>query len=89
VTALEPNRRIAVEWSDGTTTEWTFEDRAERGTLVAIVNEGFMGSGDEIVAQAIDGMGGYTMVLCALKALLEHGVRLNVVADKAPDANVR
>ncbi|HZG74252.1 MAG TPA: SRPBCC family protein [Paenibacillus sp.] len=89
VTALEPNRRIAAEWSDGTTVEWTFEDRGAQGTLVTIVNEGFSGTGDEIVAQAIDGMGGYTMVLCALKALLEHGVRLNVVADKAPDANVQ
>jgi uncharacterized protein YndB with AHSA1/START domain len=89
VTALEPNRRIAIEWSDGTTVEWTFEDRGEQGTLVSIVNQGFSGTGDEIVAQAIDGTGGYTMVLCALKALLEHGVRLNVVADKAPDANVR
>ena len=89
VTALEPNRRIVVEWSDGTTVEWTFEDRGAQGTFVSIVNEDFSGSGDEIVAQAIDGMGGYMMVLCALKALLEHGVRLNVVADKAPDANVR
>lgn len=29
------------------------------------------------------------MVLCALKALLEHNVVLNVVADKAPDAHVK
>jgi hypothetical protein len=34
-------------------------------------------------------MGGYTMVLCGLKALLEHNVILNLVADKAPDHHVR
>ena len=33
-------------------------------------------------------MGGYTIVLCGLKAWLEHGIALNLVADKAPDANV-
>ncbi len=89
VTAFEPNRRIAARWaSDGTTVEWTFEEREGQGTLVTIANEGFSGTGDEVAAQAIDAMGGYTMVLCGAKALLEHGVRLNAVADKAPDANV-
>lgn len=28
------------------------------------------------------------MVLCGLKALLEHNIVLNLVADKAPDAHV-
>ncbi len=88
VQELVPNQRIQVKWSDHTITEWTFSPRGDGETFVSIANYGFEGSGDEIVSQAIDGMGGYTMVLCALKALLEHNVILNVVADKAPDANV-
>jgi uncharacterized protein YndB with AHSA1/START domain len=85
---LVPNRTIRLEWSDHTTTEWTFASRGDNETFVSILNSGFAGNGDEVAGQAIDGMGGYTMVLCALKALLEHNVMLNVVADKAPDANV-
>lgn len=33
-------------------------------------------------------MRGYTIVLCKQKAILEHNIVLNLVADKAPDANV-
>ncbi len=88
VQELVPYASIRIKWSDNTITEWTFTPRGDGETFVSIANYGFAGSGDEIVSQAIDGMGGYTMVLCALKALLEHNVILNVVADKAPDANV-
>ncbi|PYI52633.1 SRPBCC family protein [Paenibacillus flagellatus] len=89
VTSIEPNRRIAIESSDGTRTEWEFVSRADDETFVTIKNSGFTGGGDEMVGRALDSMGGYTMVLCGLKAYLEHGVILNVVADKAPDAHVR
>lgn len=89
VREIEPNKRILIDSSDSTQTEWIFVSRADNETFVTIINSGFKGDGDEIVNQAIDSMGGYTMVLCGLKALLEHNVVLNVVADKAPDANVK
>lgn len=85
---IEVNRRIAIESSDQTKTEWTFTPRGDYETFVAIAHSGFTGSTDEMVHRAIDSMGGYTMVLCGLKALLEFGVVLNLVADKAPDAHV-
>jgi len=88
VKEYEENKRLLLEWSDGTEVEWTFTRRSERETLVSAVNTGFKGSGDEIVDQAVDAMGGYTMVLCGMKAYLEHNLQLNLVADKAPDANV-
>lgn len=88
VQELVPNRRICVLSSDGTRMEWTFTERADDQTFVAITHSGFQGNGDAVVGQAIDSTGGFTMVLCALKALLEHNVILNVVADKAPDAHV-
>ncbi|WP_274362542.1 SRPBCC family protein [Paenibacillus thermotolerans] len=88
VEAIEPNKRIAVTSSDGTKVEWDFSPRTAHETFVTITNSGFSGSGDDIVNHAIDSMGGYTMVLCGCKALLEHNVALNLVADKAPDAHV-
>ncbi|CAM3333408.1 polyketide cyclase [Brevibacillus invocatus] len=88
VLEIEPNKRIRIESSDGTQTEWSFTSRAEQEAFITITNTGFTGSTEDIVNQALDSMGGYTMVLCALKALLEHGISLNVVSDKAPDAHV-
>ncbi len=88
VKELEHNKVIRIEWSNGTQVEWVFTSRNDNETFVSITNSGFSGTGDEMAAQAIDSMGGYTMVLCGLKALLEHNVMLNLVSDKAPDAHV-
>jgi len=89
VRAIEDCRRIAVEYaSDGTTAEWTFIPRSAGETMVTITSAGFAGDDESIVSQALDAMGGYTMVLCGLKAYLEHGIELNLVADRAPDAHV-
>ncbi|UUZ79335.1 SRPBCC family protein [Paenibacillus sp. P26] len=88
VKALVPDKRILVESSDGTEIEWIFTPRSGNETYVTITNSGFTGEGDDIVSRAIDSMGGYTIVLCGLKALLEHQIVLNLVADKAPDAHV-
>jgi hypothetical protein len=84
VLAFEPSSRILVDW--GTTVEWTFTPHA-LGTMVAITNAGF--TGDDVVAQALDAKGGFSYVLAGLKAWLEHGVELNLVADHVPDAHVR
>ena len=87
VKAVELNRRILIEWDDPPCpVEWLFTPRAANTTLVSISNWGFSGSEDEVVAQAIDAMGGFTLVLAGLKALLEHNVVLNLVADHHPDA---
>jgi len=88
VKEIEPDKRILIESSDGTEVEWIFTSRTSNETFVSITNSGFTGNGDDVVNQAIDSMGGYTMVLCGLKALLEHNIILNLVADKAPDAQV-
>lgn len=88
VKEIEQNKRILIESSDGSLVEWIFTSRTDRETFVTITNSGFAGSEDEIVNRAIDSMGGYTMVLCGLKAYLEHGIQLQLVADKAPDAHI-
>lgn len=91
VLVIETDRRILVEWGEPdnyTVIEWKFVPRGDDQTYVTIMNSGFKGEGDAAVAQAIDSTEGFVMVLCGLKALLEHGVRLNLVADKFPDAHV-
>lgn len=90
VRALEPNRRILIEWDDPPCpVEFLFTPRADGTTMVVISNWGFHGSDDEVVARAIDSMGGFAFVLAGLKALLEHDVALNLVADHHPDAHGR
>jgi hypothetical protein len=65
--------------------EWRFFLRPDQTTFVSITNTGFRGDGDEVVAQAIGSTEGFALVLAALKAYLEHGVSLNLVADRFPD----
>jgi len=55
-------------------------------TFVTISSWGFHGRDDEVVRQAIDSMGGFSLVLAGRKALLEHDVVLNLAADHHPDA---
>jgi len=92
VKAVEPVRRILVDWGDDeggyTQIEWRFEPRGEDKTFVTVVNSGFTGTGDEQVAKALDSLGGFSLVLAGAKAWLEHGIRLNVVPDRHPDAIV-
>jgi uncharacterized protein YndB with AHSA1/START domain len=85
---IENNKRIIVLSADGTSIEWHFTPRTENETFVSIENYGFVGDTDDVVHQCIDSMGGYTIVLCGLKAFLEHNILLNLVSDKAPDAHV-
>ena len=87
VKAVEPDRRILVEWP--TPIEWQFVPHGEAETMVTITSSGFSGTGDQQVAQAIDMMGGFSFLLAGCKAVLEHGVELNLVADHHPDAHVK
>jgi len=85
-TVIEPNERIVIEWpgySGTTTVEWRFDSRGDTGTFVTVTESGF--SGDELVKQVADSTQGFTMVLAGLKAFLEHGIRLNLVADRNPE----
>lgn len=85
---LQPNRRILIDWSSegepATTIEWTFRELPD-GTYVEVQNYGFTGDGDAIVAQALDSVGGFTLLMAGAKAWLEHGIELNLVRDRYPD----
>lgn len=86
VTALEKNQRIAIKWP--TPVEWTFTPKGDSATFVSIVASGFTGTDDEKVEQALDSTEGFNLVISACKALLEHGIDLQLVSDKNPDAAV-
>ena len=84
---IDPNKRIVIEWPGHqglTTVEWTFAAQPDGTTFVSITESDFTGTGDELVKQLADSTQGFTLVLAGLKALLEHDVRLNLVADRYP-----
>jgi uncharacterized protein YndB with AHSA1/START domain len=90
VKALEPDKRILIEWdgySGRTTVEWKFSARDDSTTYVVVTESGWTGNGDELVEYAVESTQGFTWTLAGLKAFLEHGLELGLVADKNPDAH--
>ena len=87
VKELSPPNKIVIEWGDydGNTTQvtWSIEETEEGDSILTIEESGFAGSSEAIVERALDSTGGFNQVIIAAKALIEHGVELNVVADHA------
>jgi len=86
--AIEADRRIVIEWdgySGRTQVEWKFAPRKDGTTFVSIAESGWTGEGDDLVKYVGNSTEGFTWTLAGLKALLEHGVRLNLVADRFPE----
>jgi uncharacterized protein YndB with AHSA1/START domain len=84
--AIEPGKRILIEWpgySGPTTVEWIFEPHKD-GTFVHVSESGFTGSADDLIKYVADSTQGFTLMLAGLKALLEHGVKLKLTADRYP-----
>ncbi len=78
-----PNK-IVIEWENGgeyTRVMWLFEETEDGHTILTIEESGFTGNYDSIVHRVIDSTGGFNQVIVAAKALIEHGVVLNLVAD--------
>lgn len=87
VKTVDVHERIVIEWPGAngpTTVEWKFTPHGNGATFVSITNAGFTGDGDDVVRQALDSTEGFTLVLAGCKALLEHGVRLNLIGDRFP-----
>jgi len=87
VQEIEANKKILLEWGnyeDMTTVEWVFTPYEGDSTYVTITNSGFKGDGDKVMRAALDSTGGFTWVLAGAKALLEHNIELNAIADAFP-----
>jgi uncharacterized protein YndB with AHSA1/START domain len=92
VKAVEKDRRILIEWPDegGTSEiEWLFTPHDDDTTFVSIRNSGFSGNPSKKVEAAIQSTEGFALVLAGLKAWLEQGVTLGLVADRHPDVLVQ
>jgi uncharacterized protein YndB with AHSA1/START domain len=84
---IEPNKRIVIEWdgySGRTAVEWKFAPQTDGTTFVSIAESGWTGDADELIKYVSNSTQGFTWTLAGLKALLEHNVRLNLVADRFP-----
>jgi uncharacterized protein YndB with AHSA1/START domain len=87
VKEVEEDERILIEWGNYgalTEVEWVLTPYENNSTYVTITNSGFAGDGDKVVRDALDSKGGFTWVLAGLKALLEHNLELNAIADAFP-----
>ena len=89
VREIEENSRVVFTWSgytpeNPTTVEFRFIPMASDTTYVEVSESGFTGTGDELVRYVADSTSGFTFVLSALKALLEHNVALGLVLDAHP-----
>jgi uncharacterized protein YndB with AHSA1/START domain len=84
---IEPNRCIVIEWdgySGRTLVEWKFAPQKDGSTFVSITESGWTGSADDLLKYVADSTQGFTWTLAGLKALLEHDIQLNLVADRFP-----
>ena len=87
VTELDEPNTLSIEWEgeDGNTTEvtWTFEGTDDGETILTIEESGFTGNEEAIIERVMDSTGGFNQVIVAAKALIEHGVAVNVVDSHA------
>ncbi|MGE5430789.1 MAG: SRPBCC family protein [Syntrophomonadaceae bacterium] len=79
------NEKIAFEWGDTPLlVEFRFQTLSANSTYVTVTECGYNKSGDELLSAIKDSTGGFTTVLDGLKAFMEHGINLNLIADKYP-----
>lgn len=82
---IVPDKLISTQWGNpATNVDYEFAAVTGDTTYLVIKNYGFDQTGDELIKVLIDTTGGFTTVLDGLKAYLEHGIQLNLIADKFP-----
>jgi uncharacterized protein YndB with AHSA1/START domain len=84
---IEPNNRLLIEWdgySGRTLVEWTFVSHTDDTTFLTITESGWTGDRDQLLCYVGDSTQGFAFTLAGLKAFLEHGIQLQLVADAHP-----
>jgi uncharacterized protein YndB with AHSA1/START domain len=85
VKKIVPNKKISIEWGEpSTSVDFEFKEVSETATYVIIQCYGFQLEGDELIHAIKDNTAGFATVLAGLKAYMEHGLNLNLIADKYP-----
>ena len=82
VREIIPGAKISIDWGDPVTHVDFHFSPVETHTYVEIRNYGFTQTGDELAKTINDQTGGFTTVLDGLKAYMEYGIHLNLIADK-------
>ncbi|MES2827932.1 MAG: SRPBCC domain-containing protein [Bacteroidota bacterium] len=83
---VDPGKTIKIVWGDPKSkVDFTFEEFATDQTLVKIKCYDFEHPEADLLPTMLDYISGFTTVLDGLKAYLEHGINLNLIADKFPD----
>lgn len=77
------DKTLTIRWAAGRTATFTLEPH-ENGTYVVVRETGYTETGDALLAAIKDATGGFTTVLDGMKAWLEYGVALGLIADKFP-----
>lgn len=91
VNEIKPDRRISFEWPAGVetdnhrTVDIMLEANSDDTTFVKVVEKGFNMDGEAAIEHIVGQTEGWTLVLSALKAYLEQGMNLNLIADHHPD----
>lgn len=90
VKEMIPGKKIAIDWDvPSTCVDFEFRDLGDATTYVVITQYGFNATGNQLMKIISDTAGGFTTVLDGLKAYLEHGINLNLIADKFPENAVQ
>lgn len=86
VKEVDDNSRILFEWNEEnpTTVEFRFTAWEGEATVVEVTETGLSGDGDQLVSHVAGSTNGFTVVLCAAKALLEHDLDLALIRDRHP-----
>ncbi len=89
VKELKQDQLITFEWPSGEngstrTVEITFESKSDETTFVQVVESGFSQEDEQLIKKIAGQTEGWTLVLSALKAWLEHGINLNLIGDHKP-----
>lgn len=90
VTGIRKNERIRFKWEaeeEGAfrTVEILFEPRSPDTTFVSAVESGFKKDDSQLVEKISGQTEGWTLVLSNMKAWLEFGIELNLIADHNPN----
>lgn len=81
------DKKLKFEWNSGRIVEFKFEKIGEHSTYVSVIEYNYQATHEELIAIIRDSTGGFTTVLDGMKAYLEHGIKLNLIADKFPTEN--
>lgn len=86
VIEARPGECLVFDWGDPDATTQVAITFTEKGpmTEIEIVETGHAGPEDDRLTALLDSTGGFNQVVVAAKALVEHGVSVQIVRDRVP-----